>query len=93
MYRDPNWNTRILFRQVTIDHDTPLTDFDGRSVRPIDLATRLDGRFTPTVMMLDPAGKKIGDAVVGVANFDFYASTVEAMANHALEAMARRGKI
>lgn len=92
MYRDPKWNTRILFRQITIDHTTPLTEFDGKSVRPIDVATRLDGRFTPTVMMLDPDGKKIGDAVVGIANFDFYASYVETMVNRALEEMARRGK-
>lgn len=92
MYRDPKWNSRMLFRQITIDHTTPLTDFDGKSVRPIDVATRLDGRFTPTVMMLDPDGRKIGEAVVGIANFDFYASYVETMANRALDEMARRGK-
>lgn len=90
MYRDPKWSNRMLFRQITIDHTTPLVDFDGRKVRPIDVASRLDGRFTPTVMMLNPDGRRLGDAVVGIANFDFYASYVETMVDRALAEMSAR---
>ncbi len=90
MYRDRNWNERLIFRQITIDHRQAVLDADGRSVRPIDIAERLGGRFAPTVMLLDPEGRKLGEPIVGVANFDLYAGMVEALAQQAIDTMKTR---
>ncbi|MCS6995842.1 MAG: thioredoxin family protein [Casimicrobiaceae bacterium] len=92
MYRDPKWGSRLLFRQIVIDRNTPLIDFDGKRVRPLDVAERLGGRFAPTVVIVDPAGQPLGEPLVGLASVDFYSTYVEQLAKAAVDELARRGR-
>jgi thioredoxin-related protein len=90
MFRDPAFRDAMEFRQITIDDDKSLIDFDGKKISTIAFANTRKGTFTPTVMLVDGDGKLLGDAIVGIANGDYHAGYVEALAKGAIETMKAR---
>ena len=90
MFRNADWRAAIEFRQVTIDDGKSLVDFDGKTIENIAFARNRKGTFTPTVMLVDDKGQTLGDAIVGISNFDFYGAYVDALANKAVETMRAR---
>jgi thioredoxin-related protein len=87
MFRDPAWRSAIEFRQITIDDDKSLIDFDGKKISNIEFAKARKGSFTPTVMLVDGDGKLLGESIVGIANADYHAGYVEALARSAVESL------
>jgi thioredoxin-related protein len=90
MFRDAAWRNAMEFRQITVDDDTSLIDFDGKKVTTIAFAKARKGEFTPTIMVVDGDGKSLGDPVIGIANQDFYSVYVEALAKKGVETMRAR---
>lgn len=90
MFRNAEWRAAIDFLQITVDDGKSLIDFDGKTIDNIAFAQKRKGTFTPTVMMVDGNGQLLADPLVGVANFDFYGSYVEAMAKKAVEELRSR---
>jgi thioredoxin-related protein len=90
MFRDAGWRDAMEFRQITVDDDTSLIDFDGKKVTTIAFAKARKGEFTPTIMVVDGDGKSLGDPVIGIANQDFYSVYVEALAKKGVETMKAR---
>ncbi len=90
MFRDAGWRDAMEFRQITVDDDTSLIDFDGKKITTIAFAKARKGEFTPTIMVVDGDGKSLGDAVIGIANQDFYSVYVEALAKKGVETMRAR---
>lgn len=90
MFRDAGWRATMEFRQITVDDGKSLVDFDGKTIENIAFAQKRKGTFTPTVMVVDGNGQLLADPLVGVANFDFYGSYVEAMAKKAIEEVRSR---
>ncbi|TAG81821.1 MAG: hypothetical protein EAZ24_01235 [Burkholderiales bacterium] len=87
MYRDPAFREAVIFRQITIDDGKTLIGFDGKRVSTHDFASQYKAMFTPTVMMVDGAGKQLGDSIVGVASIDFYSGYVETLAKAAIDSL------
>jgi len=77
MSRDEKWRGCAIYRQVEVDRDLPLTDFDGTRTTHRAFATRYRAALTPTVMVVDGRGEKIGDALIGLMTPDFYAAYLE----------------
>jgi thioredoxin-related protein len=77
MSREPPWRDRAIFRQVEIDQPLPLVDFDGSATTHRALAARYRVSLTPTVVVVDRAGRIVGGPVVGLLTADFYASYLE----------------
>lgn len=90
MFRDPQWRDGMEFRQITIDDERMLIDFDGKKVSSTGFATTRKGNFAPTIMLVDGDGKLLGDPIVGIANADYHAGYVEALAKGAIETMKAR---
>ncbi len=90
MFRDPAFRDAMEFRQITIDDGKSLIDFDGKKISTIEFAKARKGGFTPTVMIVDGDGKLLGEPIVGIANADYHASYVEALAKNAIETMKAR---
>jgi len=90
MFRSAEWRNAIEFRQVTIDDGQTLTGFDGQRIGTREFAQQRKGTFTPTVMMVDGNGQLLGEPIVGVANFDFYAAYVEGLAKTAVDTLKAR---
>ncbi|MGL1832481.1 thioredoxin fold domain-containing protein [Rhodocyclaceae bacterium SMB388] len=66
-----------IFRQIDIDSDTPLIDFDGRTTTQRRFAQTQGVRFTPTVSLYGPDGEPIGAPILGMRLPDFYGQYVE----------------
>jgi thioredoxin-related protein len=90
MFRNAQWRDRIEFRQITIDDGGTLIDFDGQRINNREFARLRKGSFTPTVMLVDGSGQRLGDAIVGIANADFYGVYVEELASKAVAEMRTR---
>lgn len=90
MFRDPKWRDAIEFRQITVDDGKSLVDFDGARINNDRFAKVRRGDFTPTVMMVDGDGKQLGEAIVGIANADYYNYNVESLVQAAIDEARKR---
>ncbi len=73
-----DYDGRVLIRELLIDSELPVRDFDGRAVVPDALAKRYRVRLTPTVLFLDDRGREVAERIVGINTVDFYAYYLDA---------------
>lgn len=66
------YETRVIIRELNIDAQEPLVDFDGNSVTPLGLAGRYDAMFTPTVLLIGPQGEELHERLLGINNDEMY---------------------
>ncbi len=85
MQRDAGWTRTALYRQIDVDTRAPLIDFNGKATTHEAFAKAMKLTFTPTVLVVDGQGKPLSDAVVGVANWDFYGTYVESAIRRGFE--------
>ncbi len=72
MILSDEYETRVIIRELNIDSDSPVIDFDGRSVRPFSVADRYDALFTPTVLLVGPRGEDLDERLIGINNDEMY---------------------
>ena len=63
---------RVLIREVIVDGESDLADFDGTTVSPFAVADRYDALLTPTVLFVGHDGRVLVDKLVGISNEDMY---------------------
>lgn len=63
---------RVLIREVIVDGDSNLVDFDGTTVSPFAVADRYDALLTPTVLLVGHDGRVLVDKLIGISNEDMY---------------------
>jgi thioredoxin-related protein len=63
---------RVLIREVMIDAESTLVDFDGKTVSPFAVANRYEALLTPTVLLVGGEGRVLVDKLVGISNQDMY---------------------
>lgn len=69
---------RVLIRELFIDSELPVRDFDGQAVSPDALARRYRARLTPTLLFLDHGGRELTERMIGINTLDFYGYYVDA---------------
>lgn len=77
MARAANEDGPALFRQINLDADATLIDFSGRQTTQRAFARTEKIRFTPTVVIFDAKGERLGDPILGMRLPDFYSQYVE----------------
>ena len=73
-----DYDGRVLIRELLIDSELPVRDFDGRAVVPDALAERYRARLTPTVLFLDNRGRELTERIIGINTVDFYGYYLDA---------------
>ena len=91
MQGNASYRSRVLFRQIDIDKDTPLTGFDGGSTTHKDLARALKVTRFPTVMLLGADGKTLAEPLVGFGIADFYGAYLDERIKSARSKLATGG--
>jgi thioredoxin-related protein len=81
---DPASARRVLIRTVLIDSHRRLYDFDGRRTDHAGLARNYGVFFTPTIKLLDPQGRELAPALVGLTTRDYYGGYLEEAIERAL---------
>ena len=78
---------RIILREISIDENTKLVDFDGSQTTHRRFARSRQMAFTPTVLFLDADGQSLADPLEGVANIDYYGFYLEKSIKRSVEAL------
>lgn len=72
MHRGGKYQNKALFRELKIDSDSAIVDFDGQKIMPKQFAKRYQSTFTPTLLFLDKKGQALVTNMVGVNTPEFY---------------------
>jgi len=68
---------RVLLRQVDMDRDTALVDFDGSNTSHRAFAQAHRARLAPTLMFFGPDGRQVAASLVGYQTADFYGALID----------------
>ena len=79
------YDGRVLIRELLIDSELPVRDFDGQAIAPDALAQRYRARLTPTVLFLDDRGRELTKPMIGINTVDFYGYYLDAAIDVARE--------
>lgn len=82
--RDPAWAARLLVREVGLDDETSLIDFDGRVTTSDVLARRYAAKVAPTVVFLDRHGQSLAEPLIGGDIAGFYGAYLDAALTRSL---------
>lgn len=69
---DPTTRGKAVFRQINIDSDAQLIDFNGEDSTHRAFAQTRKISLTPTVVLHGPDGQAMGEAIIGMRLPDFY---------------------
>lgn len=68
----PLAGTGVIVRQIHLDRDTDLIDFEGKRTTQRRFVKTLALRVAPTVFFFDRTGRQIAEPIVGAIHEDFY---------------------
>jgi len=77
LQNDPQWRGRVLIREIDVDRDTALRDFDGKTTTQRSFARSHGVRRVPTLIAFDAEGKAVAPPIVGLLADDFYQLYIE----------------
>jgi len=63
---------RVLIREMMMEPDTPVMDFNGRESSTAEVAARYGVSIAPTVLLLSATGSLLADPIVGINSSDLY---------------------
>lgn len=87
MYSSGDYAGKVIIREVKVESGLTLRDFKGKKVSHADFA-RLHGiSLTPQILFMDPAGKELVPALVGLTTPDFFSGYLDEAINAALARM------
>ena len=81
---------RVIIAELTIDQGGSITDFDGKTVSPRDVAVRYNSTFSPTLLFLDANGRQVRKRMVGVNTIEMYGYYVDESIDAAVKAIRSR---
>lgn len=74
---------KVLLRQVDLDQDRPLLDFDGKHTTHRAFARHHGAKVTPTLAVFGPDGRQPVEPLVGVRIPDYYGAYIERLIERA----------
>ena len=77
MQRNPDYDSKVLIRSVSLDQYEYLVDFDGNFTSTNEFAARYRVSVTPTLLFLDSEGREISKKLVGIWSEDFYGGYID----------------
>ncbi|SFG11492.1 thioredoxin family protein [Neptunomonas qingdaonensis] len=72
MHSGGRYQQKALFRELKIDTNSALLDFDGQQITPKQFAKKYQSTFTPTLLFLDNKGNPLVANMVGINTPEFY---------------------
>jgi thioredoxin-related protein len=80
-----DYDNKVMVRNVMIDEETVITDFNGEEITYEELASRYNVFVTPTLVLVHGNGKSMDIEMVGVTTIDFYAAYLDQAIDAALK--------
>ena len=90
MQRNPEYQAKVMMREVGIDSAAVLVDFAGNRTTQAEFARRQRVTMMPTVMLLGPRGETLAEPLVGFRGADYYGYFLDQRIDAALVQMRER---
>ena len=87
MFASGDYSDKIIMREVQVDSGRELRDFEGKRVSHRDFALRHRLGLTPQIWLLDPTGKELVPALVGLGTPELFGSYLDAAIDMAVANM------
>ena len=71
------YDNSLFIRELMMEPDTPVVDFDGSMASTAAVAARYGVSVTPAVLLLSGAGKLLTDPIVGFNNAESYSLSLD----------------
>lgn len=75
--RNAEYDDKVILLEVEVGSGARLVDFQGKTTTQARFAQRYKIGFTPTVLVVDAAGKELTDPLIGLTTPDFYGGYME----------------
>lgn len=82
---------KVMMREVRVESGLVLRDFAGKKISHADFARRSGISLTPQIQFLDPSGKELVPALVGLTTPEFFGGYLEEAIDTALAKMRVTG--
>jgi len=89
MLKNPKYRQRLFIRELMIDFGSNLTDFKGKPTTGIDLFELYGMVVTPTIILVDGAGKEIARRQTGVNTVEMYGWYLDQAIDDAVLALSK----
>ena len=89
MYRDSQYQDKLIMRMVNIDSGEYMNDFNGKRTDQISFASAQGASFTPVIKFYDATGKELVPEMLGYVP-DFYLGYLEASIRESVNKLRQR---
>jgi len=72
MQRNPEYQGKVMMREVGIDNPAALIDFAGKTTTQAEFARSYRVLMVPTVVLVGPRGEALAEPLVGFRTADYY---------------------
>ena len=72
MQRNPDYQAKVMMREVGIDNPAALIDFAGKTTTQAEFARSYRVLMVPTVVLVGPRGEALAEPLVGFRTADYY---------------------
>lgn len=86
-----HYAARVLIRELSIDSELAVRDFDGRRRSPAAVAARYNVGVTPTLVFLDPDGREVAPRLEGLSTPDLFGLYLSERMDRSLAAVRGAG--
>ena len=86
MHRNPEYDNKVILRQLDINSKEKLIDFQGKITTPIGFANASKIWAVPTVMLFDSEGHELTN-IAGLLTVDFYRAYLDTAISESQEKM------
>lgn len=87
MFASDDYSDKVIMREVQVDSGRELRDFEGKKSSHRDFALRYRVGLTPQIWFLDPSGKELVPALVGLSTPELFAGYLDAAIDAAVANM------
>ena len=78
MFASDEYSDKVIMREVQVDGGRELRDFEGKRVSHRDFAMSYRIGLTPQIWFLDPTGKELVPALVGLSTPELFGGYLDA---------------
>jgi thioredoxin-related protein len=92
MHQGGHYKSKALFRELKIDSNNVITDFNGKEITAKRFAQRYRASLTPTLLFLDRKGQTLVPNMVGVNTPQFYGYYLDQSIDKAISLLNKPAK-
>lgn len=84
-----DYNDLVSIKQISLDSDQQVTDFDGSLITGKQLAKRMNIIVAPTLVFLNSEGQEVSERIVGINTPEMFSAYVDAAIDEAHQTLLK----